>query len=200
MSTAATSPQDNEPTPPEQPAASYKVTLHGPGISFDRAVGRVEAEGLLVFLLTGQSPSGAQSPPSTVRGRAAGATPEFDGTPLSFREFLDACEPKRLPDKIAAAGVFLKQHQGVMTFTSRDVIDQFEAAGEPRPGNFTRDMAWAVKIGWIAPKTGEKDVYFVTNQGTKVVEQRFPAELVKKTKGITTYKPKAKKGSESDSP
>lgn len=79
----------------------------------------------------------------------------------SAREALDLSGAKTNPEKIVALGQYVLQDGGE-TFKVEDVKAQFRRARETAPGNFSRDLAVAVKEGWIAQDNG--DEYYVTNK------------------------------------
>lgn len=91
----------------------------------------------------------------------------------SAREALDLSEAKTNPEKIVALGQYVLQDGGE-TFKVEDVKAQFRRARETAPGNFSRDLAVAVKEGWIAQ--GDGDEYYVTNkiQGIFDGDFKFP--------------------------
>ena len=59
---------------------------------------------------------------------------------------------------------------------------QFELASEPPPKNLSRDVDWAVKVGWIAPQQDDPDKYYITRSGREAVQRSFPDDLRDKTK------------------
>lgn len=116
----------------------------------------------------------------------------------SAREALDLSGAKTNPEKIVALAQYVLQDGGE-TFKVEDVKAQFRRARETAPGNFSRDLAVAVKEGWIAQ--GDGDEYYVTNkiQGIFDGDFKFPkaasgggARSRATTKTTTKPKPKAK--------
>lgn len=79
----------------------------------------------------------------------------------SAREALDLSGAKTNPEKIVALGQYVLQDGGE-TFKVEDVKAQFRRARETAPGNFSRDLAVAVREGWLAQ--GDGDEYYVTNK------------------------------------
>lgn len=175
---------------------TYKITIEGAGLSLAREVAKEIGEQVVVLLLTGASPAAQptarhSTPPAHVPHQghhalgASSATPHSGAHPeVSIREFLDSCAPKRVPDKIAAIGMYLKTHGQQSDFDKNDLISQFESAAESVPKNITRDLKWTLKTGWIALKNGSKDRFYVTNTGKSAVEQSFPKDVVKRTRGM----------------
>jgi hypothetical protein len=88
----------------------------------------------------------------------------------SAREALDLSGAKTNPEKIVALAQYVLQDGGE-TFKVEDVKAQFRRARETAPANFSRDLAAAVKEGWIAQ--GEGDEYYVTNKIQGVFDGDF---------------------------
>ena len=89
--------------------------------------------------------------------------------------------PKRNPDKILTLAVYLEKHYGRSKFNPGEIKRLFRDAGEVLPSNFTRDFKWVISSGWISRDTYEKNAYYVTTTGRKVLEQGFPNELIKRS-------------------
>jgi hypothetical protein len=98
------------------------------------------------------------------------------------REFLLQQEAKRIPEQIATMALYLKNHRTTPVFTGKDLVKTFEDAQEPVPKNLSRDIGWTVRIGWIAPKLGMKNTYYLTSSGEAAVGAKFPPDVRKKTK------------------
>ena len=88
----------------------------------------------------------------------------------SAREALDLSGAKTNPEKIVALGQYVLQDGGE-TFKVEDVKAQFRRARETAPANFSRDLAAAVKEGWIAQ--GDGDDYYVTNKIQGIFDGAF---------------------------
>ena len=88
----------------------------------------------------------------------------------SAREALDLSGAKTNPEKIVALGQYVLQDGGE-TFKVEDVKAQFRRARETAPANFSRDLAVAVKEGWIAQ--GDGDDYYVTNKIQDIFDGNF---------------------------
>jgi len=165
----------------------FVVQVEGPGVDVKREVPVDVGLKVLALLFTGDlefrgkaaTPAGPKTgeKPETPRNSANAREEDV----VSVREYLNQHKPNRIPDKITTIGCYLKQHRGVSSFTKDDLVKAFEEAAEPIPKNLARDLKWAVRIGWIAPKPGEKGVYYVSNKGEQAVRQKFPEELLKKT-------------------
>lgn len=170
----------------ERPSSEeYQVKISGGAFSFDGKVPGDVARRLMVVLMSGTDTSasttrqnydldepGPQSPHEGTNG---------DRPSVTIGEFVRDAEPKRNPDKITAIGVYLREHRDQDVFSPADIVAGFEEAGEPAPGNISRDLKWTVVNKWIAPKSGVRGGYFVTNSGIEAVTQKFPKQLIKRT-------------------
>ena len=101
---------------------------------------------------------------------------------LAMSEYLSTHNAARNIEKITAIGEFLRVHRRKSTFTNEDIVSGFEEAGDAVPGNLARDMVWAKKVGWIAPKTGTDGEYYVTTSGRMGISGNFGPEVKAKSK------------------
>lgn len=101
---------------------------------------------------------------------------------MSLREFMEEAGAKRNPEKIVAIGAYLVRTLNQESFTRKEVKLQFKNAGEPVPGNYTRDFDWAVSNGWLAPIHGGHKDYWVTDTGLDAIANKFSEEIRKGTK------------------
>jgi len=165
-------------------SSTIQIKISGPGIQFEHEISTQQTSAIVSFVLDGSS----QLSQTIIHGQSQGANvgpipPQHSsGSQLSLREFLNEHEPKRIPEFITAIASFLKSHRNLTTFTKENLISAFEEAQETQPAYLTRDITWTVKIGWIAPKTAQKDTYYITSTGEKAVSSKFPAEIRRKTK------------------
>lgn len=172
----------------------YKVTVEGPGLTVNRTVSKELCDQVVVLLLTGSigRTQATQRPAALTH---APTTRSQTGEEIhSVREFIDSVEAKRAPDKITAFAAFLRAHRGMEHFGRPDLVQCYEEAAERVPKNLSRDIQWALRSGWIAPKSGQKDTYFLTNSGTKAVEEKFSADVVRRTRGLFSGARPDKKG------
>jgi hypothetical protein len=180
----------------------YKVKIEGDGLAFEREISKEIAEKILILIFSGSNLVFPTPKPAEVFPIAtAEDTGEAhdNNSDLSVREFLDEHNAKRNPDIITAAALFLSTYESKQYFTREDILIAIEAAAEPSPKNFSRDLKWAIKIGWVAEKRGTKDTYYVTSTGKSAVNTSFPKELLKKTTDpFTGKKASSKKKQENE--
>ncbi len=155
----------------------FTISVQGPGVSVEQKVTREVANRAVLLVLGGVTPRTADLP----RGEGPASEGVDDPSP-SIGEFFTAHNAKRNIEKIAAIAQFLKQHSGKNSFGRSDLVAQFELASEPPPKNLSRDIDWAVKVGWIAPQSDDPDKYYVTRSGREAVQKSFPDEVRGKTK------------------
>lgn len=161
---------------------TYKVKLTGPGISIEKEVPEQVAH-KIAFAVLGPIQGGGK-----LAAPAGGATEEGadDSDPSSpgesAREYLLHYAARRIPEQIATLAYFMKKSRKSDLWNRKELVAAFEEAKEAVPKNLSRDINWTIKIGWIAPKSGQEDTFYLTGPGIKAVETKFPDELRKKTK------------------
>jgi len=158
----------------------YKIKLTGPGLNIDREIAEVIAQQVVMLTLGADRPTTPQrSQPGASTQRPATRS---GGQELSIAEFLTDSQAKRGPDKLTAIAVYLRDHRSKAAFSIPDLKKGFEDAAESVPGNLPRDINWAKRVGWIAPKAGQRGMYYVTGTGAQAVTRKFPPDVLKKTK------------------
>jgi hypothetical protein len=162
---------------PETTTSTYRLSLKGKGISVEEDVDRATALQVVTLLMGGAAPM--PNPHAGASGTAGGSHGPGNPAP-SPREKLDAAKANRWPDKIAVMGAHI-QDSGQATFTREAVKTQLAAAGEGKPGNYTRDFNWTVKNGWIAPTPGSTKDFYITQKGRGAIAQEFSQEVKKAT-------------------
>jgi len=170
--------------------ARYDFTLKGDDINFAGSVGTAVARSMLDLAMGVRTPSTSESESDGVGKREKGR--EVVGAPeMSVREFLNAHNARRIPEKIAAIGEYLNSG-GTEDFSRDDVLAQFRIAREAMPGNFRRDFNWAIATGWIAedPKTLAR--FYVTQSGKQAVDANFSGEITKNS-GFRTVRGKRRR-------
>ena len=160
----------------------FHIRVSGPGVSFEGDVPQSVAGKILLMAMTGQAGQAAPDLPAQVRSFNRG---------LSLREFLNDRQARRVPEKIATIAYFLREFKNQETFSREDVVRAFEEAREPTPANIWRDLSASVQLGWITPKSGEKDRYYVTGTGGDAVEKGFSPGL---RKSVSVRKKKRTEG------
>ena len=148
-----------------------QVEIRGEGLLVVKQVPREWAEKLAVQVL------GGGGSVELVDEKASGENVKE----VALGEMVGDLGAARSVDKIALVGWWLKFQHQVEVFGRRELVRLFEEAGEAIPKNLSRDLSWAVKIGWIAKKEGVRGSYYLTQKGREVVEAGFPDKEVKRT-------------------
>ena len=83
----------------------------------------------------------------------------------SAAEVLNKLAWNAYPEKILALGAFHESKAGedFESWRSADIVNRFGEAKDNEPANFPRDIATAIKSGWIATKTPR--TYIVSRTG-----------------------------------
>lgn len=168
---------------------TYKVSISGAGLTLEREVPAHVGEQVVVLILSGKPGQLSEAPvPGIGRTNApGGGNPPSDEAhgAVSIREYLDERGAKRNPDKITAIGCYLNEHRSQESFNRADLETMFQEAAEAVPKNIPRDLKWATRVGWIAPRPKEKGTYYVTATGMDAVNQKFPKEILNRTSQAT---------------
>lgn len=154
-----------------------KITISGGKISYEDDISLSQAVHIIAFI--DSSSGAANTPTSGVMNPIAFAPPPpklIDAIPASMmtnpREALENSGAKTNPEKIVAFALYIGQEGAKDTFTLDDIKPLFRRTREPIPGNITRDLAAAIRAGWIAD-SGIKDEYYVTSKAAQVLETGF---------------------------
>lgn len=151
------------------------MVLEGPGVSVDRVVSESVAKQVALLVI------GAQVAPEQPAAGRQLALSDLERR-ASLREWVAEFNPKRNPEKIAVIADYLARHGGKASVGRRDIAAGFEEMREPAPANLSRDIAWAIKIGWLAPTPNDPELFYVTRTGSSAVAQKFPPEVRAKTR------------------
>lgn len=182
-------------------AKPFTVKLTGEGLTFETSVSAQQVAAIMALALgaTPVAPAGGGS----ALLNSVQVRPDDNlfvpGERLSLREFLDATEAKRLPEKILSIALYLEQHEQLSGFSRDDIKGRFRSAGEAPPGNFPRDFAVAVSSGWIAEDHANKGTFYVTKTGKAVVSARFAPDVTKtQRRSSRKRRPSKNAGGDSD--
>ena len=182
------------PTMSENPIT---ITIKGK-VGYEDEITVAQAARIIAFLNADEADASLGPDLGASLDDTSGAdTAKKTGTAVgSAREALDLSGAKTNPEKIVALGPYVLQDGGE-TFKVEDVKAQFRRARETAPSNFSRDLAAAVKEGWIAQ--GDSDDYYITNKIKGIFDGdfKFPKAMSgggSRSRGATksTTKPKAK--------
>jgi hypothetical protein len=152
--------------------SNYQIKIVGPGLVIERVVEKEVAERASVIVLTGKS---------QLQENKYKEEPK-DPVEKPLKDFLEECRAVRNPERIVAVGCYLKNFRKLQWFGRDEIIQVLEEAGEKVMRNFARDMAWAMKIGWMSKATTQKGKFYVTNQGEKAWRETFNVQEIEKTK------------------
>jgi hypothetical protein len=152
-----------------------KITISG-RLSFEEEITLGQAAQIIGFISSSDPGMGmptpvlplATPPPSAPKMISALSI----GTMLSPREALNASGAKTNAEKIVAFALCIAQEGDKDTFTIEDIKPLFRRARETAPTNMSRDLAMAIKAGWVAD-SDMKNEYYVAAKATGVLETGF---------------------------
>jgi hypothetical protein len=148
------------------PSELYELSLTGPGVMVERTIDGQTAQRVFVAIL-GRDATGQVGRPIVARDLSRSDAPTESGP--SIREFWNAHSTRTIPEKIAATGAYYRLHLGKQSFSKEDIVEGFEAAGEPLPRNLYRDISKSLRASLISPKSGLEGTYYVTAAGLAAI-------------------------------
>ncbi|MFM9995572.1 MAG: hypothetical protein ACKVU4_07195 [Phycisphaerales bacterium] len=174
--------------------SEYKVSIKGAELSFEQTVSIDLAKRIVAMAASGGAASFAGGDKGG-HGQQAQSHQSQAGTEdaPALSEYVAACEAKRNIEYITAIGEFMRKHRGKTTFTEQDLETGFEDAAKGVPQNLSRDITWAKKASWIAPKTGADGQYYVTVTGREAIADKFSLATRAKSKASAGGRKKKKK-------
>jgi hypothetical protein len=172
---------------------THHITLSGAGLSLDKEISEDLANRITMLVLSGgksETPDAGKGPEAKA---SLGVTGSSSAKNKSIREYLLETKATKIPQQITAIGHhLLEAESGKANFSMAELIKGFGDAKETAPSNPHRDVGRAIKSGWIAPRTGEKDAYYVTGTGLTAIENRFPKTKRKRRRKKKASTSKAK--------
>ena len=109
----------------------------------------------------------------------------------TLSELFASAEPKRNPDRIATAALYLAD-TGEEPFTRERIRATLRDARQRSFGNFSRDFDWSIRNGWLDGT--DRDGYVLTHPGRQAVEAHFEKAVRAKTKLVKSGRARRKKG------
>jgi len=167
-------------------STGYQVKLTGPGLSVDKELSEELAHRIAMLVL-----SGGKTETPELKSKDFAIPPNASVKGKSIREYLLETKATKIPQQMTAIGHYLLETQpGKKSFTLADLEKGFGDAKESVPGNPHRDVAQAIKNGWIASRPDEKDSYYVTGTGITAIDSKFPKVKHKRRKKKSAAKAK----------
>jgi hypothetical protein len=152
----------------EEPEEEFSLSLKGAGISIEKTVDKHTALVVMSAVLGGAAVT-ARTAATNTPGKTSASESR---PPMSVGEFLEESGATKNHERIAAVGLFLREHRGQEHFTSEHVRNALKAARQELPRNLSRDLSRTVKARWIEP-LGSGGQFYVTSTGTRTVESKF---------------------------
>ncbi|HPO93240.1 MAG TPA: hypothetical protein PL072_07190 [Phycisphaerales bacterium] len=174
-------------------SSGYRITVKGTELTFEQTVSLEIAKKVVALAASGHAPEEDRPDKREKQEPADGAGGHREGGEMALSEYVAASGATRNIEKITAIGEYLRLYRSKGSFTLSDLTDGFEDAGDGAPGNLSRDVTWAKKAQWIAPKAGVDGAYFVTNTGRAAIGAKFSEDVKAKSKASAGGRKKAKK-------
>jgi hypothetical protein len=168
-----------------------RVDITAPGLSISRTLPLRRLPGLLDFLLRrdgderpAPTESAATSGPPASAGdlveRSAGGAADLPDDAAAWRQGLVAYyrdkRPATNPEKIAVFARFLEVAERRTFFHRDDIRRRFAVAGVALPRNFSRDLATALRRGYLVPLSDGR-TYQVGSRYRPLIDRDGPTLL-----------------------
>jgi len=158
--------------------STFQVKLTGPGLTLDREITEELANRISMLVLSGGKSDGAANKETGAGGKPGGGAQNPADTSVkgkSAREYLlSVPSAKKHPQQMTVIGHYLLETTGKDNFSLDDLKAGFDKAKEPVPKNPSRDLAAAIKKGWIASKANDDKSLYVTSSGLSTIQTGFP--------------------------
>lgn len=154
----------------------FSLRLSGTGLSIDQKIPKELATRIVQLLFSNGSGDGEGAGGSSERQRGPASDPKRTSAPgvaTSLREYVNQHKAKKITQQIVAIGSYRQARGGKNFFTREELNTGFEDAILQPPGNPTRDIARTISLGWIAPKSGQKNHFYVTGTGESALDANF---------------------------
>jgi hypothetical protein len=177
------------------------ITMSG-RIGFEDSITSRQATQIIAFIDGGfdalgpWAPSGPATMPQQIQAPFEGTVlrvldkeplPSAQSTFETPRAAIEITGASNNAEKIVAFAGYVVQRGGE-TFTQEVIAPLFKAAAEKMPGNLTRDMQSAVRLGWITSSGGVNE-YYLTTKGLDRISNGF-TEAKPKRASPGTARPK----------
>jgi hypothetical protein len=158
-------------------AAKFKVSIKGPGLTFDQSVDKTDANKIMSFVMTGSA-----LPASGSGGGAA--LPNSDGSGLqaasgqTIKQFVTSKRPDTQYERLACLAYYMTHVGNTPTFKTADITKANTAAALPKlsnPSQVVGDTTSAYKYLSSAGKGAKQ----ISGLGEAVVEALPDREAVK---------------------
>ena len=167
--------------------STYCVKITGPDFSFEQNLTEKEARRLTTIVVQQgfgiEGWSNLASNPNTSPKTHTQTTTQTNQpqAKLSISEFISQSQATRTPDKLTAMAIYLHDFQGIDQIQRKIFTQQFKLIGQTAPKNLSRDLSWALRLGWLERLPHNSRLYRATTTGRQLVEQKFPQTSLTKT-------------------
>jgi hypothetical protein len=161
----------------------YKVSIKGPGLTFDQAVEKSDANAIMTFVMTGSAlptggTSGSGARGGDVRGATAG-TPNLGGSRTqTIKQFIATKRPDTQYERVACLAYYLTHHENTPEFKTVAITKANTSAAQPKLSNPSQIVNDATKTyGFLS--AASKGMKQISVLGEAVVEALPDREAVK---------------------
>ncbi|MCL2037849.1 hypothetical protein FWG95_02495 [Candidatus Saccharibacteria bacterium] len=158
--------------------SEVNISLSGKMITFNDSISLNQAAQIIAFIDSSNKQNEAiltsnlVQPDIPVQISADAVDGTLKQTP---REAIDEANAKTNPERIVVFAKFLHDNDGKDSFTADEIKPMFQRVRETTPKNLSRDMATAIRNGWLDEI--DKGVYIYTNAAKVAISDKFSQKI-----------------------
>lgn len=150
---------------------SVTITIDGEGLSLKKETTLQKAGQIIAFLGLEEGSIGAVASGGTSRN----STSLIPSSSSSPRDMINEAKAKTNAQKITVLGKYLSDKDGPDGFLIKEILLQLRKIGE-EPGNFTRDLKYAVSLQYIYVIDSKEGKYGISDKGINAIQNKFADE------------------------
>lgn len=116
-------------------ADKFKITINGPGLTFDRQVDKTAANKIMSFVLTGSALPDAGGSGSTKPRSGNGTAGAATASEQTIKQFVTSKRPKTQYERVACLAYYLTHIGSTPQFKTRDITLANTSAAQPKLSN-----------------------------------------------------------------
>lgn len=145
-------------------SATFRVKVEGPGINFTHEIDSEKIPAIMAVCYGARSGGPSEVPSMTQKN-----TQTRPGQEESLREYVNRLNPQYEAQRILTFAGYIKSYRGQGLFDRNAIKSLYREAQEVVPANLGRDIANAIRKGWIADDREKPGSFYVTNTGEKLL-------------------------------
>lgn len=149
-------------------STDVRVIIDGMGLKFE---GQVTFRQAVEMLRIASVPAVSFPDVPQLAGQPPAASAKSGIKDYALSELVNELEPASSAETIAIIASWVLETEELEAVTRQNVRDRYQEARLAPPSNFPRDFKTAISKGLLAQVKGEKDRFYVTRTGRKLLER-----------------------------